>query len=69
MEKKRPARPKGDYLTYRRFAYYLQDIGMPSQTLWQAKFPAEWDRDLSSLAHYISQKDKNWYLPFTTGQI
>lgn len=64
MEKKRPARPKGDYLTYRRFAYYLQDIGMPSQTLWQAKFPAEWDRDLSSLAHYISQKDKNWYLPY-----
>jgi len=64
MEKKRPARPKGDYLTYRRFAYYLKDIAMPSQTLWQAKFPAEWDRELSSLAHYISQKDKNWYLPY-----
>lgn len=64
MEQERTARPKGNYSTYRRFAYYLKDPVIPSQILWQAKFPIEWDRELSSLAQYISQKDKNWYLPY-----
>jgi len=64
MEQKPTPRPKGNYSTYRRFAYYLKDAVMPSQTLWQAKFPAQWENELYALAQYISQKDRNWYLPY-----
>ena len=33
MEQKHTPRPKGNYSTYRRFAYYLKDPVMPSQSL------------------------------------
>ncbi len=64
MKQKPTPRPKGNYSTYRRFAYYLKDPIMPSQTLWQAKFPAQWENELSSLATYISPKNRTWYLPY-----
>jgi hypothetical protein len=64
MEQKHTPRPKGNYSTYRRFAYYLKDPVMPSQVLWQAKFPAQWEYELSALAQYISKKDYAWYLPY-----
>jgi hypothetical protein len=66
MEGKPTARPRGNYSIYRRFAYYLVDGGMPSQVLWQAKFPSEWETELNSLAQYISSKDRNWHLPYNS---
>ena len=57
-------RPKGNYSTYRRLAYSLKNAAMPSQTLWQAKFPAPWEVELNALAQYISQKDRTWYIPY-----
>jgi len=64
MEGKTAVRPRGNYSTYRRFAYHLIEGDMPSQVLWQAKFPLEWETELNLLAQYISSKDKPWYLPY-----
>lgn len=64
MESKRTARPRGNYSTYRRFAYHLVDGSMPSQILWQARFPSEWESELNSIAQYISSKSQKWYLPY-----
>lgn len=64
MQQKRAARPRGNYSTFRRFAYYLNDAFAPSQILWQAKFPTKWEQELCALSQYLPSKDNNWTLPY-----
>lgn len=64
MDQKPSSRTRGSYTTYRRFAYILRGDNVPQQTLWQAAFPAHWQSELEDLKNYVSQKDRNWSLPY-----
>jgi hypothetical protein len=64
MDQKPAPRPHGKYTTFRRFAYTERGDVFPSQTLWQAVFPATWESELDALRNYISQNDRSWHLPY-----